>query len=410
MSLGGELLAGDAVEVGVEAEVLLAGEVGVQGGVLEDQADVPSDLVPVLDDVIARDPGGPRGGVREGAQDLDRGGLARAVRAEETEGLPGRHGEVDAAHRLDLAVPLDQVGDLDDGLAHAPASGASSTAVVSVAVACRWPWCRWPSAVSVSAAGSVADVPVGSSSARIRYIERRVCASTARAWVSCSGEPARRTSITAIMTWRTRSPSSIASSSVIPATASHEPLQLVGVLVRVGPARVGERVHPAAALALGGDQALVLELLQGRVDRPRARPPHAAGAPGDLLDQLVAVPLTALVEQVEDGRADIALARPRAPAERVPVEHRLPVEHPRKPAARSARTHRAESGAERAASSAVAAVAALAAFPSLAALTAVAALRPRSPPRRPGPRPDPGPHSGRPGRCGPQSPSRIPCL
>jgi hypothetical protein len=57
------------------------------------------------------DPGGTRGRVRQGAQDLDGGGLARPVRAEEAEGLSGGDLEVDAAHGLDLAVALGQRAD-----------------------------------------------------------------------------------------------------------------------------------------------------------------------------------------------------------------------------------------------------------------------------------------------------------
>src|SRR6185437_6085223 len=171
-------------------------QVVVQRGVLEHQADVPPDRVPLLPDVKARDPRGPRRGVREGAQDLDRGGLARAVRAEEAEGFPRLDLEPDAAHRLHLAVPLHQVADQDDGFSHSAPSGAS----LSVA-----------SSVAVSAAGSSSV----SSSARMRYIDRLASASTRRAAASWLGEPARRTSITAIITWRIMSPSSIAVSSVM---------------------------------------------------------------------------------------------------------------------------------------------------------------------------------------------------
>ena len=97
--------------------------------------------------------------------------------------------------------------------------------------------------------------------------------------------------------------------------------QLLRVLLRVGSARVGQRVHAAAALALGGDQPLVLKLLQRRVHRPRARPPHAARPARDLLDQLVAVPLPALGEQVEDRGPHVALADPAAAAAAAAESH-----------------------------------------------------------------------------------------
>src|SRR5260370_7757471 len=52
-------------------------------------------------------------GIRQGAQDLDRGGLAGAVRAEKPERLPGIDVEVDAADGIDLAVLLGQRADRD---------------------------------------------------------------------------------------------------------------------------------------------------------------------------------------------------------------------------------------------------------------------------------------------------------
>jgi hypothetical protein len=107
----GECRLGYPVQVGVEAQVLLAGQVVVQRGFLEHQADVAAYGVPLGDHVVPRDPGGPRGGVRQGAQDLDRGRLTRAVRPEETEGLARGDLEIDAADGFDLAVLLGQLAD-----------------------------------------------------------------------------------------------------------------------------------------------------------------------------------------------------------------------------------------------------------------------------------------------------------
>jgi hypothetical protein len=82
--------------------------------------------------------------------------------------------------------------------------------------------------------------------------------------------------------------------------------------LHLGPSGVGER-EPAAALALlTGDQALVLEQLEGRVDRPRARPPDAAGARLQLLDHLVAVH-GPLGQQGQDRGPDVAAAAPPPP-------------------------------------------------------------------------------------------------
>ena len=44
-----------AVQLAVEAQVLLGGQVRVEGRVLEDQADVAADLVALGDDVVAGD-------------------------------------------------------------------------------------------------------------------------------------------------------------------------------------------------------------------------------------------------------------------------------------------------------------------------------------------------------------------
>src|SRR6185437_15861486 len=74
---------------------------------------------------------------------------------------------------------------------------------------------------------------------------------------------------------------------------------------------------------LGPDQALVLQLLERRVDRAGAGPPDSPAALADLLDDLIAVQ-RALGQQGQRRRADVAapgprpahprLARPRAHA------------------------------------------------------------------------------------------------
>ena len=55
----GHLAAGHAVHHGVEAEVLLRGEVVVEGQVLEDEPDAGAHLVPLGRDVVAVDPARP---------------------------------------------------------------------------------------------------------------------------------------------------------------------------------------------------------------------------------------------------------------------------------------------------------------------------------------------------------------
>src|SRR5438067_2355385 len=57
-----------AVELGVQPEVLLGGEVAVERGVLEDEADVAPDVVALLGHVVARDTGMAARGAHERAQ------------------------------------------------------------------------------------------------------------------------------------------------------------------------------------------------------------------------------------------------------------------------------------------------------------------------------------------------------
>src|SRR4051794_27326125 len=80
----------------------------------------------------------------------------------------------------------------------------------------------------------------------------------------------------------------------------------------VGATGLGQRDQPPAALGADLDQALVLELRDGGVDRPRREPPAAAGAVGDRLHELVAVHRL-LAEQEQQCGADVA-ATGTAPA------------------------------------------------------------------------------------------------
>src|SRR5450755_4454767 len=89
-------------------------------------------------------------------------------------------------------------------------------------------------------------------------------------------------------------------------------VQLVRVGVGILPPVVGEDVRsPAALPRLRADQALILQLLQRRIDRTRARPPDAAAPLADLLDDLVSIH-RALRQQCECRRADVAALGPRA--------------------------------------------------------------------------------------------------
>src|SRR5262245_41434762 len=103
---------------------------------------------------------------------------------------------------------------------------------------------------------------------------------------------------------------------------------LLGFLLDVPAAVVGEAERAPAAGLLGLDQALVGELLQGRVDRAGAGPPGAAAALLDLGHDLVPV-ARAFAQQRQDRGAHVAAAglrpaclagRARPPAAPVPAE------------------------------------------------------------------------------------------
>ena len=104
----------DAVELGVELEVLLGGQVLVEGLVLEDEADASPHSQPVgRPRRTRRRAARPAVGAMQRAQHRDRRRLAGAVGPEEPERLAGCDVERDPAHGLDVVVALDEVGDLD---------------------------------------------------------------------------------------------------------------------------------------------------------------------------------------------------------------------------------------------------------------------------------------------------------
>ena len=86
--------AAQPVEVGVEPEVLLGGQLQVQGLLLEDQPDPAAHLVALGDDVEPGDPGGAGRRVADGAEHLDGRGLARRrwARGSRRSGPPRRAG------------------------------------------------------------------------------------------------------------------------------------------------------------------------------------------------------------------------------------------------------------------------------------------------------------------------------
>src|SRR5262245_822826 len=108
------LAPGDARRAAVELEVLVGRERAVDRDRLRDVADRLAHGEPVADHVVARDEGRPRSRLQQRRQHADRRGLARAVRAEQSERLAGRHVEADPGHGLDLAEANGEPVDEDD--------------------------------------------------------------------------------------------------------------------------------------------------------------------------------------------------------------------------------------------------------------------------------------------------------
>jgi hypothetical protein len=99
-----------------EAEVLAAGQVLVDGGVLAGEPDRVADLVGGGDDVVPQDAGLTGVRAEDRGQDPDGGRLAGAVGPEQAEHGSRRHGEVDAVKGGNVPEPLDETGRDNRGL------------------------------------------------------------------------------------------------------------------------------------------------------------------------------------------------------------------------------------------------------------------------------------------------------
>ena len=99
-----EIRAAHAEEACLELQVLAAGERLVDAGALGDDADRAPDPRSMRADVVAGDERAARIRARERRQNLDRRGLARAVRAEQSEDAAGRDAQADVVEGTDLAA------------------------------------------------------------------------------------------------------------------------------------------------------------------------------------------------------------------------------------------------------------------------------------------------------------------
>jgi hypothetical protein len=109
------------VEGRLELHVLAAGKERVERRLLERRADGGAYLRSLLDHVVAGHPRLAAGRRKQRGEHVDRGGLARAVRAEEAVDLAGLDAQVDAVHGARALLEFaDQPAGLDGGVGHAP--------------------------------------------------------------------------------------------------------------------------------------------------------------------------------------------------------------------------------------------------------------------------------------------------
>ena len=108
------LALGQAVQRGLEAQVLAPGQQRVERGLLERGADRLAHVGALADDVVARHARRARGGRQQRGEHQDGGRLAGAVRPEEAVDLAGLDAEVDPVHRAHAALELaNEAVDLD---------------------------------------------------------------------------------------------------------------------------------------------------------------------------------------------------------------------------------------------------------------------------------------------------------
>src|SRR5262245_4507211 len=104
-----------AVDEAVEIQVLAERQTIIETRLLEHDAQVPAAFDRILDDVDAVNPSRAAVGPQDGAEDVQQGCLAGAVRAEQREQLVGLHIEADIVERELAAVTLGHGEDLDGG-------------------------------------------------------------------------------------------------------------------------------------------------------------------------------------------------------------------------------------------------------------------------------------------------------
>jgi hypothetical protein len=125
------LVAADAVQGGLQPEVLGAGQERIERGLLEGGANHGAHLRPLAHDVVAAHPSRPRGRWEQRREHVDGGRLPGPVGTEESVYLARLDAQVDAVDRARAFLELpDQLGGFDRGFAHSPSSYQAKIEVV----------------------------------------------------------------------------------------------------------------------------------------------------------------------------------------------------------------------------------------------------------------------------------------
>ncbi len=119
-----------AVQAGHQVQVLAAGQLLVDGGVLAGEAEAGPDRLGGGADVVARHPGAARVGPQQGGEDADGGGLAGAVGTEQAEDGAGRGVQVDPGEGLLGAEALGEPFGAQGGPVAGCGAGAAHAATV----------------------------------------------------------------------------------------------------------------------------------------------------------------------------------------------------------------------------------------------------------------------------------------
>ena len=109
-----------------EPDIFFDGQIGIKAETLRDITELRAHDMALAPNIRATDRGLAAGRMRQAAEHADRSGLARPIRAEETENRPRRDREREIIDGRDLAVRLAQSLQMDGRFCHGDCEGSSS--------------------------------------------------------------------------------------------------------------------------------------------------------------------------------------------------------------------------------------------------------------------------------------------